>query len=117
MSILYSNDEILKNIMLLYDIGRFDLDCTYSTGVFWRKLPQHRKKADLPFEDTIMDSIMFDPPFVIAGETYKNNDKGSSSFPPVRNKLLYQFHRDRQHSHKVCKVFYAGHILFYGTIK
>jgi tRNA G10 N-methylase Trm11 len=56
-------------------------------------LPQPRLKTDLlpkndkvqkassdnlPFESDSMQSIMFDPPFVIAGETYKDNDKGSS---------------------------------------
>ena len=91
-SISFSNDEI-KNIMLLYDIERFDLDCTYSIGQFWKALPQPKHKTDLlpkrpdivqassdnlPFESETMKSIMFDPPFVIAGKTYKDNDKGSS---------------------------------------
>lgn len=66
--------------MELYKIDRFDLDCTYSKGVFWRNLPQPVHKTDLnpqtkdtikansgdlPFDSTSMDSIMFDPPFVI----------------------------------------------------
>lgn len=45
-SISFSNDEI-KNIMLLYDIERFDLDCTYSIGQFWKALPQPKHKTDL----------------------------------------------------------------------
>ena len=92
-SISFSNDEIIENIMLLYGIDRFDLDCTYSIGHFWKHLPQPRNKSDLlpkrndiikassdnlPFENDSMKSIMFDPPFVIAGETYKDNDNGSS---------------------------------------
>ena len=93
ISISFSNDEIIKNIMVLYDIDRFDLDCTYSKGVFWKNLPQPRIKTDLfpqrtdvieassdnlPCESESMKSIMFDPPFLITGQTYKTNRKGSS---------------------------------------
>lgn len=89
----FSNDQIIKNIMSLYDISRFDLDCTYSMGQFWKNLPEPVHKSDLypkkkdvieansvdlPFNDESLRSIMFDPPFVIAGDTYKNNGEGSS---------------------------------------
>jgi hypothetical protein len=95
-SISYSNDEIIRNIMSLCNIKQFDLDCTYSKGVFWRNLPQPLYKtdllpqspkvikacsSDLPFDNESLSSIMFDPPFIMGGigETYKNNtDKGSS---------------------------------------
>lgn len=89
----HSNDDVIKDIMTLYNIEQFDLDCTYSKGVFWRKLPEPKHKTDLypqsedvikanseklPFENNSMKSIMYDPPFVIAGKTYKDNDEGSS---------------------------------------
>lgn len=92
-SISFSNDEIIENIMLLHEIERFDLDCTYSTGHFWDKLPKPKNKSDLiprfndvieassdnlPFVNESMESIMFDPPFVIAGQTYQDNEEGSS---------------------------------------
>lgn len=92
-SISFSNDEIIKNIMSLNEIDRFDLDCTYSKGVFWKNLPQPRFKSDLipkrkdiikassddlPFDNEKFESIMFDPPFVIAGENYKDVKEGSS---------------------------------------
>lgn len=92
-SVNYSNYETIKDIMSLYNIEQFDLDCTYSKGVFWKKLPQPKIKSDLypidssvicantedlPFEDNSMKSIMYDPPFVIAGKTYKENVEGSS---------------------------------------
>ena len=92
-TVAYSNEEAIRNIMTLYDIERFDLDCTYSTGNFWKNLPEPVLKSDLiprgkdvlqassdnlPFESQSMGSIMFDPPFVIAGKTYKENNKGSS---------------------------------------
>jgi hypothetical protein len=79
--------------MELYKIDRFDLDCTYSTGNFWKGLPTPTHKTDLypsndetieansenlPFENESMRSIMYDPPFVIAGKTFKENKEGSS---------------------------------------
>lgn len=33
---------------------------------------------NLPFEDSSMKSIMYDPPFIIAGKTYKNSKEGST---------------------------------------
>lgn len=92
-SVYGSNYEAIKNIMDLYDIERFDLDCTYSKGNFWKDLPTPTNKTDLfpindsvieansenlPFPDSSMESIMYDPPFVIAGSKYKGNKEGSS---------------------------------------
>lgn len=92
-SVSNSNYEVIKNIMSLYKIDQFDLDCTYSKGAFWKNLPQPRIKTDLhpvttdtiqadsehlPFDDNSMKSIMYDPPFVIPGKTYKENKEGSS---------------------------------------
>lgn len=92
-SISFSNDEIIQDIMTLHQIDRFDLDCTYSIGQFWKNLPQPVHKTDLnpqrkgvvkassddlPFDDESMQNIMFDPPFVISGQTYKENKEGSS---------------------------------------
>jgi len=92
-SIYNSNYDAIKNIMFLYNIERFDLDCTYSKGSFWKDLPGPIHKTDLhpssdlvtqanseslPFDDGSMNSIMYDPPFVIAGSTYKQNKEGSS---------------------------------------
>jgi len=94
-SVYGSNHEAISNIMHLYSIKQFDLDCTYSNGTFWKDLPNPTHKTDiyphydyvigansedLPFEDKSMKSIMYDPPFVIvgAGVGYKNNREGSS---------------------------------------
>jgi hypothetical protein len=92
-SVYNSNDEVIKNIMGLYNIEQFDLDCTYSTGNFWKNLPAPKHKSDLfpkndtiirassenlPFDDNSMKSVMYDPPFVIAGKSYKDNKDGSS---------------------------------------
>jgi len=74
--------EIIRWIMLLHNDGEgFDLDPTYSTGRFWRGLPQPRLRFDiapqipgviradarnLPVASNGVKSVMFDPPFVVA---------------------------------------------------
>ena len=92
-SVYSSNHDVIKNIMELYEIKQFDLDCTYSRGLFWKDLKGPKIKTDLvpitdetvkadsenlPFEDGQMKSIMYDPPFVISGKLYKENKEGSS---------------------------------------
>lgn len=94
-SVCESNYEAIRNIMDLYKIEQFDLDCTYSKGNFWKDLPSPKHKSDiypvndtvinassenLPFEDGSMKSIMYDPPFIIvgSGKSYKNDKVGSS---------------------------------------
>lgn len=74
--------EIIRWIMRLYTGSRpFDLDPTYSIGRLWTGLPQPRLKFDLmpqtpdcmqanvtalPLPDASIDSVLFDPPFVVA---------------------------------------------------
>ena len=80
-SISYSQDEILKWIIQLYCPNGFDLDPTYSKGVFYKNIPEPRLKfdlnpqiegvqqancTDLPVESGSLQSIVFDPPFVAA---------------------------------------------------
>lgn len=89
-SISYSQEDIMKDIMNLYEIDCFELDPTYSKGIFYKNLPQPKhkfdiepqleevKKADcinLPLKDNSIKSIMFDPPF-IAGIPTKTAKKG-----------------------------------------
>lgn len=92
-SVYGSNHDVIKNIMTLYNIEQFDLDCTYSKGAFWKDLKQPKIKTDiealfddvivadseaLPFENGSINSTMYDPPFVICGKKYKENKEGSS---------------------------------------
>jgi hypothetical protein len=92
-SVYTSNYDAITNIMGLYNIEQFDLDCTYSKGNFWKDLPSPKHKSDLfpvnetvieadsenlPFGDGSMKSIMYDPPFVVAGSSYRKNKEGSS---------------------------------------
>lgn len=46
-SISYSQDEILKWIIRLYCPDGFDLDPTYSKGVFYKNVPEPQLKFDL----------------------------------------------------------------------
>lgn len=92
----FSQKEILRNIMLLYnDNNPFDCDITASSLKFYEKgkkddydipLPKHLfdvyPQSDnikqitpfqkLPLEDNSMGSIVFDPPFVISPKTCKS---------------------------------------------
>ncbi len=80
-SISYDQEEILKWIIDLYCPNGFELDPTYSKGVFYRNIQKPKLKFDLepqvegvrqadcrnlPLENNSIDSIVFDPPFVAA---------------------------------------------------
>lgn len=81
-SFSFDEREIILNIMILYNNGdRFDCDPTFSKGRFYKNLPEPRLKFDinpqtpetktadcrnLPLESLSINSIMFDPPFVVA---------------------------------------------------
>ena len=86
-SISYDQEEIIKNIMFLQGIEQFDLDPTYSKGVFWKNITPPALKFDLypktedtiqasaeklPLETESLDSIMFDPPFLVGHTKSKN---------------------------------------------
>ncbi len=55
-SISYDQDELLQRIIRLYvDEGRFDLDPTFSTGGFYRKIPHPKLCYDLmPQRDNVL---------------------------------------------------------------
>ena len=88
-SVSNSQDEIFRWIMDLYSIKQFDLDPTYSRGVFYKNIPEPRLKFDLnpqvegvkqsdccnlPLSNASVSSIIFDPPFCfgVHGKTRDN---------------------------------------------
>lgn len=96
-SIGSSDIEIVKDLIRLHSSQDFiDLDPTYSKGIFYKNNPEMepRIKSDLyPKTDEVIESaftnldfidndslgvIVFDPPFVISGKTFKDNKEGSS---------------------------------------
>ena len=78
-SVSESQDEILKSIRDLHCDGKFDCDCTYGNGVFYRISekptfcfdlePLHPNviqacSTELPLPDDSIESLVFDPPFL-----------------------------------------------------
>lgn len=86
-SLSYDQNKILADIMRLYNEGMpFDVDATYSKGVFWKKLPEPMLKFDidpqakgvakanathLPLQDGSISSVIFDPPFKMSNSKVK----------------------------------------------
>ena len=81
LSCVATDKQALRNIMHLHNGGRrFAVDAAYSKGVMWRGLPEPEMKFDLapqvdgveqsdarslPLEDGSVDSVAFDPPFLV----------------------------------------------------
>jgi hypothetical protein len=78
-SVSDDQNEIIRSIMGLYGIDRFDADITYGNGVFWKSLPKPHlcfdidpqledvitaSSVSIPLPPQCIDSIMFDPPFL-----------------------------------------------------
>jgi tRNA G10 N-methylase Trm11 len=78
-SLSFDQEYIIKSIMELCGIDRFDADVTYANGGFWKNLPHPNLKFDLdpqtpdtvqansmflPLDECSIKSIMFDPPFL-----------------------------------------------------
>ena len=87
---------IIDNILKLYVPSRqIDLDPTYSKGNFYKKtvIPEPKYKFDLypqtedtvqsssdnlPLEDNSVDTVMFDPPFVVGTPNSSKGKVGSN---------------------------------------
>lgn len=122
----YKNDDVIKSIMQLQGIEQFDLDCTYSTGVFWKNIvpPVHKtdlypqspdvleaNSEDLPFEDNSFKSIMCDLPFVINGKSgscdaTKNGDKEGSNIIAKRFGGYHNFEHLKSNYYNTLKELY-----------
>jgi hypothetical protein len=120
----YDEGEIIRSIHELYMDDWFDLDPCYSIGNFYKnngiKSPklkfdinpqargvQQASAEKLPLENESVNSIMFDPPFIISsGESLLKPKKGSNiissrfySFPTAKilwdwyNACLIEFYR------------------------
>ena len=93
-SIEFDEQQIIRDVLYLHaDGGYIDCDPCFSSGNFYKQgLPQPKYKFDkypqtadtieatsdrLPLADSMVDVIMFDPPFVIGGATYNDADDGS----------------------------------------
>ena len=97
LSVFENDREILTAIDDIFLKNKwFDLDCTYSKGVFYHDIRQPKLKSDLIplyedvikadctkldfIEDNSLNSIVFDPPFLFRNRKSVNNDKISARF-------------------------------------
>ena len=97
LSVFSDDDELLKALSDIHLKGKwFDLDCTYSQGIFYKNIEQPKLKSDIDpiFTDVIksdsrylhflepnsIESIVFDPPFLFRNRKSKNGDKISKRF-------------------------------------
>ena len=97
LSVFDNDADILTAMSDIFLKGKwYDLDCTYSKGVFYEKIPTPKIKSDLfpLFDDVIeadsqnlefakdnsFESIVFDPPFLFRNRKSANNDKISARF-------------------------------------
>lgn len=97
LSVFNDDGDILTAFSDIFLNGDwYDLDCTYSKGVFYAKTRQPKKKSDLiPFDDSVIQSdsrsldwvednsiksIVFDPPFLFRNRVAANNDKMCARF-------------------------------------
>lgn len=96
-SVSLRDDEIIRDIIKLHvPQGFIDLDPTYSKGIFYKDMvelepvmksdlfPKDDSTIECDFtnlhfvEDDSINCIVFDPPFVVSGKTYKDTKDGSS---------------------------------------
>lgn len=97
LSVFEKDSEILTAINEIFLKGKwFDLDCTYSKGVFYKNIKQPKIKSDLEpiYDDVIksdctklnfienesLNSIVFDPPFLFRNRKSENKDIMSARF-------------------------------------
>lgn len=97
LSVFNNDSDILKAISDIHLKGKwYDLDCTYSKGVFYKDIEQPKIKSDIEplYSDVIkadaqnldfinnnsIESIVFDPPFLFRNRKAVNNDKISARF-------------------------------------
>lgn len=122
-SINDNQQQILNDIITLYNNGNpFDCDPTFSKGVFYKNniVPEPRLKFDLipqknnivkassdnlPIGSSSINSIVFDPPFVISGKTWKDSNEGSCKITK-RFGSYYSFVELKTHYYNSLKEFH-----------
>lgn len=117
-TVMHTDQDIIQAITQLHNNGEeFELDPTYSKGVFWKGLTPPKLKFDLfpqagntvkasadelPLKSSSIKSIMFDPPFVVRDVSKPHTGIIANrfwAFKTVRNlwefydRALAEFHR------------------------
>jgi len=97
LSVFNTDQEVLKALSDIHLRGKwYELDCTFSKGVIWEGLQRPTDVSDLVplydwcvqddstklenFNDNVLESIVFDPPFLFRDRKADNNDKMCARF-------------------------------------
>jgi hypothetical protein len=103
-------EDLIKDIMTLYEIPQIDLDTTYSKGSFYKngivqepklkmdKFPQTKDTFPLSWAllaDNSMNCIMFDPPFIIVGSGFVKSG-GETCDKSIIAQRFYGFSHPRE---------------------
>lgn len=129
LSVFKNDGEILKAISDIHLKGKwYDLDCTYSKGIFYKDIEQPKIKSDLIplFEDVTesdcrnltflkdksIESIVFDPPFLFRNRKSDNKDKISARFTYFKSfeELIEMYRTSLDEFKRVLKK--DGYVLF-----
>lgn len=119
-SISYSQDEILNWIIQLHCPNGFDLDPTYSKGLFYKNIPEPLLKFDispqrkdvhqadctnLPLDNKSVDSIMFDPPFLVSwGKVHNYPCEKRFGYFPNRKSLREMYKKSIEEFYRILKL-------------
>lgn len=129
LSVFKDDGNILTAISDIHLKGKwFDLDCTYSKGIFYQNINKPKIKSDLVplFEDVIecdctnlyfienhsLNSIVFDPPFLFRNRKSKNNNKISGRFSYFKSyDELFEMYKNSLNQFKT-KLVKGGYVFF-----
>lgn len=126
-SVYFEQDNILQGIMKLHCPSGFDCDMTYGNGRFWKILPQPKYKFDidpqqsnvvqacstaLPLGDSILSSIVFDPPFL----TYIRNQREGNGKMIMAKRFSGYWGYEELENHYISTIKEAARLLKAGGI-
>jgi len=122
VSVYETDSDMLEAISKIFLNGEpFDLDPTFSKGVFYKNFPEPRLKSDLISQrddvrqsdcrnlewisDESINSIMFDPPFLFRDRKSVNNDKMCSRFSYFQtfNELILMYTDSLKEFYRILK--------------
>ena len=129
LSVFDNDAEILTAMSDIFLKGKwYDLDCTYSKGVFYQEISQPKLKSDIEplFDDVVksdsqtldfvqdnsLSSIVFDPPFLFRNRKSVNNDKISARFSYFKSfcELMNMYQKSLDCFHRKLKK--GGYVFF-----
>ena len=120
-----NQENLIKDILTLYEIPQIDLDTTYSSGSFYKngvvkqpllkmdKFPKTKETFPLKWEllaDNSQNCIMFDPPFIITGISFVKSG-GQTCDKSIIAQRFYGFSHPRELFET-----YEEHLLQYARI-